>query len=193
MKRHHYWRRYRLTALTTLSPTANLYSPRCRYCAAHECRDRRRDRNILLSKRFPGGWLKGGRSPCAARCARGDRQQVGGARSMPQDPYAKRSLPNSRNIHWAATEGCGFTRCASAVMASAHGRDRQPAGGSGALDAPQPSAGASHPCTYRSDMMPSGIGRLSAPCCSPPTRVVVVGVVVVMRWTVRLWALPAVR
>jgi len=30
---------------TTLSATANLYSPRCRYCVAHECRDRRRDRN----------------------------------------------------------------------------------------------------------------------------------------------------
>ena len=47
----------RSTAPTTLPATSNLYSPRRRYCAAHECRDRQRDRNILLSNP-PGGSLK---------------------------------------------------------------------------------------------------------------------------------------
>jgi hypothetical protein len=36
----------------------SLYSPRCRYCVAHECSDRQRDRNILLSNRFSGGSLR---------------------------------------------------------------------------------------------------------------------------------------
>ena len=92
---------------TTLSATSNLYSPRSRYCVAHECRDRRRDRNILLSKRFPGGSLKGGRSPCAARSTQ--LQGVIGKQVafLPQGPQrrsrattwdisAKRSLPKSR-------------------------------------------------------------------------------------------------
>ena len=96
---------------TTLSATSNLYSPRSRYCVAHECRDRRRDRNILLSKRFPGGSLKGGRSPCAARSTQLQGvigKQVGGSGVLcPQGPQrrsrattwdisAKRSLPKSR-------------------------------------------------------------------------------------------------
>jgi hypothetical protein len=60
MNRRHSSRqlRHRPTAPTTLSATSNLYSPRRQYCAAHECRDRQRDRNILLSKRLPGGSLK---------------------------------------------------------------------------------------------------------------------------------------
>ena len=41
-----------------MSATSNLHSPGRQYCAAHECRDRQRDRNILLSKRLPGGSLK---------------------------------------------------------------------------------------------------------------------------------------
>jgi hypothetical protein len=45
-------------APTTLPATSNLYSPRRRYCAAHECRDRQRDRNFLLSKPLPCGSLK---------------------------------------------------------------------------------------------------------------------------------------
>ena len=48
----------RSTAPTTLRATSNLYSPRRRYCAVHECRDRQRDRNILLSKPLPCGSLK---------------------------------------------------------------------------------------------------------------------------------------
>jgi hypothetical protein len=36
----------------------SLYSPRCRNCVAHECRDRQQDRNILLSNRFSGGSLR---------------------------------------------------------------------------------------------------------------------------------------
>ena len=60
MKRQHYCGqfRYRPDRPTTLPATPNLYSPRRRYCAAHECRDRQRDRNILLSKPLSGGSLK---------------------------------------------------------------------------------------------------------------------------------------
>jgi hypothetical protein len=60
MKHHHCARefRYGRIAPTTLSATSNLFRRDAGNCAARECSDRQRDRNILLSKRFTRGLLK---------------------------------------------------------------------------------------------------------------------------------------
>ncbi len=91
----------RPTAPTTLPATSNLYSPRCRYCAAHECRDRQRDRNILLSKPLPGGSLK----VVVARAPRDLRSyQLG--RALPQGHRGGVSCttcPPSRSIRTGAS------------------------------------------------------------------------------------------